>query len=108
MKKGVTLAERRAALLQAGAEVSRKVSSILDPEQLLNETVDVICDEFNFYYSGVFLLDEAGEWAVLRAGRGEAGAAMLAEGHRLKVDGPSMIGAATGRGKAIIALDVGE
>lgn len=108
MKNDATLAERRAALLQAGAEVSRKVSSILDPKQLLSETVDVICDEFDFYYSGVFLLDEAGEWAVLHAGRGEAGAAMLAEGHKLKVDGPSMIGAATGRGQALIALDVGE
>ena len=107
MKNDVTLAKRRAALLQAGAEVSRKVSSILDPEQLLNETVDVICDEFDFYYAGVFLLDEANEWAVLRAGRGAAGAAMLAEGHKLKVDGPSMIGAATGQGKALIALDVG-
>jgi len=107
MKNDVTLAKRRAALLQAGAEVSRKVSSILEPERLLNETVDVICDEFDFYYAGVFLLDEANEWAVLRAGRGEAGAAMLAAGHKLKVDGPSMIGAATGRGKALIALDVG-
>ncbi len=107
MKNDVTLAERRAALLQAGAAVSRKVSSILQPEQLLNETVDVICDEFDFYYAGVFLLDEANEWAVLHAGRGEAGAAMLAEGHKLKIDGPSMIGAATGRGEGLIALDVG-
>jgi signal transduction histidine kinase/CheY-like chemotaxis protein len=44
---------------------------------------------------------------VLRAGRGEAGAAMVAEGHRLEVGGRSMIGAAAGTGDAIIALDVG-
>jgi len=108
MKNVVTLDERRAALLQAGAEVSRKVSSILDPERLLSETVDVICDEFDFYYAGVFLVDETNEWAVLHAGRGEAGAAMLAEGHKLRINGPSMIGAATGRADALIALDVGE
>jgi GAF domain-containing protein len=80
----------------------------LDPDLLLDQTVDIICDEFGFYYAGVFLIDESGEWAVLRSGRGEAGAAMLAAGHKLKVDGHSMIGAATGQRQARIALDVGD
>ncbi len=108
MKDDTNLAKRRAALLQAGARVSHDITSILDIEKLLNQAVDIICDEFDFYYAGVFLLDESGEWAVLRAGRGEAGEAMLAEEHKLKVDGLSMIGAATGRREARIALDVGE
>ncbi len=103
-----SLAERRAALLQAGAQVSRSIISILDLDELLQKTVDIICEEFGFYYAGVFLLDEAKEWAVLHAGRGEAGKAMLAEGHKLRVGGLSMIGAATSRNKALIALDVGE
>ncbi len=100
--------ERRAALLQAAAKVSRQVISILDPDQLLERVVDIICDEFGFYYAGVFLLDEAGEWAVLRTGRGEAGAAMVSAGHKLRVGGISMIGTATGQRRALIALDVGE
>ncbi|MBN1877811.1 MAG: GAF domain-containing protein [Anaerolineae bacterium] len=103
-----SLAERRAALLHAGAQVSRNIISILDPDVLLTRTVDIICDEFGFYYAGVFLLDEDGEWAVLRSGRGEAGAQMVAEGHKLRVGGLSMIGAATGRKQALIALDVGD
>ncbi len=103
-----TLAERRAALLHAGAQVSRNITSILDPDILLAQTVDIICEAFGFYYAGVFLLDETGEWAILRAGRGEAGAAMVAEEHKLRVGGLSMIGAATGRNKALIALDVGD
>jgi signal transduction histidine kinase len=107
MKGDAGLAERRATLLQAAAEVGRKVTSILDLDELLRQTVDVICDEFGFYYTGVFLVDATGRWAVLRAGRGEAGAAMLAEGHRLEVGGTSMIGAVTADRKARIALDVG-
>ncbi len=103
-----TLAERRAALLHAGALVSRSITSILDPDMLLHRTVDIICIAFGFYYAGVFLLDETGEWAVLRAGRGEAGAAMVADGHKLRVGGQSMVGAATERNKAVIALDVGD
>ena len=101
-------AQRRATLLHAAARVSKNVTSILDPDELLGRTVDIICDEFGFYYAGVFLLDEAGQWAVLRAGRGAAGAAMVAGGHKLAVGGNSMVGAATGRREARIALDVGE
>jgi GAF domain-containing protein len=103
-----TLAERRAALLHAGAQVSRNITSILDSDVLLAQTVDIICEAFGFYYAGVFLLDDTGEWAVLQAGRGEAGAAMVAEEHKLRVGGLSMIGAATGRNRALIALDVGD
>jgi signal transduction histidine kinase len=100
--------ERRATLLQAAVRVAKNVTSILDPDSLLQQTVDIICDEFGFYYAGVFLIDQTGEWAVLRAGRGAAGAAMVIEEHKLAVGGNSMIGAATGSRQARIALDVGE
>lgn len=100
--------ERRLTLLRAAARVAKSVASILDPDELLRRTVDIICDEFGFYYAGVFLLDNTGRWAILRAGRSDAGAAMLAAGHKLVVGGNSMIGAATGRREARIALDVGE
>jgi GAF domain-containing protein len=113
MPSDVSLAERRAALLHAAAKVGHNVTSILDTDRLLEQTVDIICDEFGFYYAGVFLIDEADfeagrRWAALRAGRGDAGAAMVAGGYKLEVNGRSMIGAATGMGSAIIALDVGE
>jgi len=104
----VRQAERRTRLLEAANVVGREVTSILDLEELLPQTVNVICDAYGFYYAGVFLLDDSGEYAVLRAGYGEAGKAMLAEGHRLKVGPGSMIGAAISFGEARIALDVGE
>ena len=54
------------------------------------------------------LLGEPGDqFAVLRAGTGEAGARMLAEGWRLQVGGSSMIGQCIATEKARIALDVG-
>ncbi|RLC66966.1 MAG: hypothetical protein DRI48_03475, partial [Chloroflexi bacterium] len=101
-------AERNARLLAAAAQVGQEVTSILDLDELLHKTVDIICDAYGFYYAGVFLIDETGEWAVLRAGRGEAGAAMVSQGHKLKVGGLSMIGTAISQRKARIALDVGE
>ncbi len=100
--------ERRTVLLKTASYVAKNVASILDPNQLLQRTVDIICEAFDFYYAGVFLIDHSGQWAVLRAGYGSAGAAMIAEGHKLKVGGTSMIGSAVAQYKAQIALDVGE
>jgi GAF domain-containing protein len=101
-------AERRGKLLQAANRVGREVTSILEIDKLLPHTVDIICESYGFYYTGIFLVDAAGEWAVLRAGYGEAGKAMVGEGHRLKVGPGSMIGACIAFGEARIALDVGE
>jgi len=101
-------AQRQALLLEAGARVGRSITSILDLDKLLSATVDVIGEEFGFYYVGVFLIDETGEWAVLRAGRGGAGEGMLAEGYRLAVGGRSLVGEATGRREPVIALGVEE
>ncbi len=100
--------ERQSRLLQAAHQVGKQVTQSLNLDELLPKTVDMICEVYNFYYAGVFLIDETGQWAVLRAGYGKAGRAMMAEGHRLAVGGHSMIGWATGQRKARIALDVGE
>ncbi len=104
----LTVLERRNVQLQTAAEISRSASTILDPEELMNQAVNLIQEHFNFYYVGLFLVDETGEYAVLRAGTGEAGRQMLAAGHKLKVGGSSMVGWCTARGQARIALDVGE
>jgi GAF domain-containing protein len=101
-------AERRTRLLQAANRVGKEVTSILELDVLFPQTVDIICEAYGFYYAGIFLVDGSGEWAVLRAGYGEAGAAMLAENHRLKVGPGSMIGACIAFGEARIALDVGD
>ncbi|MBN1954538.1 MAG: PAS domain S-box protein [Anaerolineae bacterium] len=95
-------------LLRAAADVSKAISTILNPEELMDRTVNLIQARFNFYYVGLFLVDEADGYAVLHAGTGKAGQQMLAAGHKLEVGGSSMIGWCTARGKARIALDVGE
>lgn len=100
--------ERHAKLLKASARAAKNITTILDPYELFQRTVDIICDEFGFYYAGVFLVDETSQYAVLKAGRGEAGKAMLREGHKLAIGGNSMIGASIANKKGRIALDVGE
>ena len=101
-------ARRRALQLQAAAEIARDATGILDMDHLIWRAVELIRKRFDLYYVGLFLLDESGEWAVLRAGTGEAGRRMLEAGHRLKVGGDSMIGWCVAHGEARIALDVGR
>jgi len=100
--------ERRARLLDAANEVGRGVASILDLDELLPKTVGIICNAYKFYYAGVFLIDENNEYAVLRAGYGDAGAIMISQNHKLELGGNSMIGMATQERQARISLDVGE
>ncbi len=92
LQESVKVTERRTRSLEFSAEVSRAVTSILDPNELIQEVVRLIRERFNLYYVGLFLVDETGDWAVLQAGTGEAGRAMLARGHRLEIGGDSMIG----------------
>ena len=90
----IEMLERRQTLLEAGARVGQAVTSILDIDDLLMRTVDIICSEFAIYYSGIFLLSEDEQWAELHAGYGEAGTEMLRANFRLPVDRNSMVGVA--------------
>lgn len=99
---------RRTAQLQASAEVGRAASSVLDPDELVRETVNLITSRFGFYYAAAFLVDESGQQALLKEATGEAGKVLKLQGHKLAVGGQSMVGTAIATRKARIALDVGQ
>ena len=98
---------RRTTQLEAAAYVARRAAEIRDLDTLLNETVRLISDRFGFYHAGIFLVDDAGEYAVLRAASSEGGQRMLARGHRMAVGKVGIVGTVAGAGKPRIALDVG-
>ncbi|MCD4738533.1 MAG: GAF domain-containing protein, partial [Anaerolineae bacterium] len=107
--------ERRAARIQTASEVAGAVSTILSQETLIQRIVELVRERFALYYVGLFLVEQTGEqlrerkqWAVLRAGTGEAGQEMLSRAHRLEVGGDSMIGWSVAHQEARIALDVGQ
>ena len=94
--------------MEVAAEVARAATSIPDLNQLLTTSVNLIQARFDFYYVGIFLVDQYGEWAILRAATGEPGTQMLQQGHKLRVGGQSMIGWSVAHGQSRIALDVGK
>jgi GAF domain-containing protein len=100
--------ERRARYLEATAIVSREVNIVLDVEELLERVVQLISDQFGFYHTGLFLLDQQAQWAVLRAASSEGGRRMLVRGHRLRVGQQGVVGWVADHGEHRIALDVGQ
>ncbi len=77
--------ERRLIQIRTAAEISRSISSLLEPEELLQRVVNLVHERFDLYYVGAFLLNESGDMAELRAATGEAGEKMIAAAHRLSV-----------------------
>jgi signal transduction histidine kinase/DNA-binding response OmpR family regulator len=96
---------RRQRLLEAGARVSHEITSILDLDELLRHAVDIICTEFGFYYSGIFLLSDGGSCLELHAGHGQPGEEMLRDHFSLPVNRDSMTGTAVLTRQAQIVLD---
>ncbi|MCI0396531.1 MAG: GAF domain-containing protein [Chloroflexi bacterium] len=98
--------ERRAVQLQVAAEVARDATVARNLDDLLKRAVSLVCERFGFYYAGIFLVDDAGEYVVLQAATGEAGRQMLDRGHKLKVGEAGIVGHVAGRGQPRVALDV--
>lgn len=81
-------ADRRLAQYHSATEVSRILISSLSEIKILEQVPTLLQNSFELYFIGVFLIDESGEYAVLRSGSQN----MLPEGFRLSVGGSSTTG----------------
>ena len=79
--------QKRAAEMATAANVGRAAASILEPEALIRQVVELVRDGFGLYYAGLFLIPESqpgegeqAKYAVLAAGTGEAGRRMKEAG----------------------------
>lgn len=93
--------------LETIADVAREIAVIRDMNTLLSVSANLIRERLAYYHVGIFLVDERGEYAVLRAASSAAASEMLARHHKLKVGQTGMVGNVTKTGQAHIALDVG-
>ncbi len=98
--------ERKTLHLEAIAEIGRAATEIYNLEELLRTITHLISEKFNFYHVGIFILDERGEFAVLKAANSEGGWQMLARGHKLKVGEQGIVGYVTGSRKPRIQQSV--
>ena len=82
-KKTEQILTKQANELAAVAEVSTVAATILEPERLLQEAVDLTKNRFGLYHAHIHLIDANRENLVLTAGADEVGRQMVAEGRRI-------------------------
>jgi signal transduction histidine kinase/DNA-binding response OmpR family regulator len=99
---------RRAEQLQTAADVARDTSSTLALDNLLNRAVDLIRDGFGYSQCTIFLVDEGGKRAMVRASTGIAGQEMKKSGHTLTVGSRSIIGYVMKTGQSYVVNNVFE
>jgi GAF domain-containing protein len=97
--------DQRTRNIMVISEIGQAITGARDLEALLKQVVNLIVERFGFYHAQVFLIDEEGRYAVLKASTGQAGQELLARGHKLEVGSRSVIGQVTARGEAVIASD---
>jgi GAF domain-containing protein/HAMP domain-containing protein len=100
--------EHRSAQLQAAAEVGRAAATIRTLDELLPVVTNLISERFGFYHVGIFLLDEQGEYAILRAANSPGGQRMLERGHKLLAGQQGIVGYVTSRREPRVVLNVGD
>ena len=99
--------QQRATQFEIVSSVARSITAIQNLDQLLPSICQVVSERFGFYHTGIFLLDERAEYAVLLATNSEGGRQMLKRGHRLRVGTAGIVGYVAGKGEPRVALDVG-
>jgi putative methionine-R-sulfoxide reductase with GAF domain len=95
----------RTRALALSSEVSRRLSTVLDRHQLVDEVVSQLQQAFNYYHVHVYLLGDSGDDLVLAGGTGEAGAIMRQRGHKLTM-GQGLVGRAALTRLPVLAPDV--
>ncbi len=102
----VTKAARLA--LETSGKVAQQLTSILDIHTLLSEIVELIKESYGYYFVGIFLPDENQTHLVIRAGTGEAGAALCERGLRIRIGYEGVIGWVAAYRRPLIVPDVNE
>ncbi len=100
--------QRRMAQTHAAADIGRIITMERDLDTILQKAADLLSQRFGFYQVGIFLLDETGQWAVMRAASTEGGRRLIQRGFRLRVGEQGIVGFVAHTGQVRVVEDVTE
>ncbi len=103
--------------LRTAAEIARRLGTILNPERLLQQVVDMLQSHFGLYHAHVYVLDEPfttdmaqagqlnGRRLVVQAGSGEVGRVLRQRGHSIPLDAPKSLVARAARTQEAVMVE---
>lgn len=97
----------RTRALQTSIEVTRRLAAVTNPRQLVVEVVEQVQSAFHYYHTHIYFVDEATGDMVMAGGTGEAGAILLARGHRIP-KGRGLVGRAAETKSPVLIEDVSQ
>jgi GAF domain-containing protein len=98
---------RKTDQLRATSYIARKTAEVQDLAALLETIAHLVTDQFGFYHTGIFLVNESGNQVVLQAASSAGGQRMVERGHSLAIGMQGIVGYVAAQKKPRIALDVG-
>src|SRR6185436_13454096 len=98
---------RKTEQLRTTSYIARRAAEVQDLSTLLDTVATLVTEQFGFYHTGLFLVNETGEEAVLQAASSEGGRRMIERGHALGVGKQGIVGYVAEQKKPRIAVDVG-
>ncbi|GAB4538554.1 MAG: hypothetical protein Fur002_02200 [Anaerolineales bacterium] len=87
--------------------INKGLAASLEPDDLLQDTVELLQKNFDYHYVQIFVADENGERFIMRAGSGKIGAQLKASGYQLDA-GEGIVGYTAETGEAFFTNNVDE
>ncbi|MBL8062177.1 MAG: GAF domain-containing protein [Anaerolineales bacterium] len=96
--------KERTRALATSIEISRRLTTILDQQQLLKAVVEQVQMSFNYYHVHIYMINAIDESLVMAGGTGEASRTMLERGHTIS-KGKGLVGRAAAINKFVLVAD---
>lgn len=94
----------RTRAIETSGEISRRISTILDSDELVNAIVNQLQSAFGYYHVHIYLLNETRERLVMVGGSGAIGKQLLQRGHSLP-SGRGLVGRAAETNRPVLVPD---
>lgn len=91
--------------LEVAAQIGRRISTILNEDEMITAVVEQVQKDFNYYHVHIYLLDPTTNHLSIASGTGQPGRSMRQYGHYISL-GEGLVGRAAAANITILAPDV--